>query len=158
MSQLGDIVPDHFFQHSGDASTEVSTNLNIGAFCDEIKTNHGESKSRTISLIEWHKEPGMLHHEYLLVRVRVPGRKEVWIRLERAAKRNARKNLLAPTSVISHYPPDDNVSRSAGFIVTNLTKLSFRQRSRGLAMLSSRPLASLSPACHSIRRNRHRAW
>lgn len=112
MSQLSEIVPDQFYNHSGDAPPEVSTNFPIEAFCNEIRTNHGESKSRTIALVEWYKE-GMIHHEYLIIQVRVPGRKDVWVRLERAAKRSARTHLLpvAPASLISHYPPNDNVSR-----------------------------------------------
>ena len=56
----------------------------------------------------------MLNHEFLLVQVRNPGRKDVWLRLERAAKRNFTALLtltLDPTSISrSRLVPSDTVS------------------------------------------------
>ena len=72
--------------------------------------NNSASDARTISNIIWHKEGGLLNHEFLLVQVCTPGRKDVWLRLERAAKRNfAVLRKLNPTSFSSRFGPNDTV-------------------------------------------------
>ena len=103
--------------------------MSLGELLDEIRGN-SISDARTIPRIIWRKEGGMLNHEFLLVQVCNPGRKDVWLRLERAAKRNFAALLtltLDPTSISrSRLAPDDSVSdrNSEERIGTDLKSLS----------------------------------
>jgi hypothetical protein len=110
LSELGDAPVDHFYDYSGERNRESSSSLSLDKLLEEIRDNLA-SDARTIPSIIWRKEGGILHHEFLLVQVCTPGRKDVWLRLERAAKRNfAALRKLNPTSISSRFGPDDTVS------------------------------------------------
>lgn len=109
LSELSDAPSDHIYYHSDDKPRTSSSSLALNDLCEEIRDNFS-SDARTIPSIEWRKEGGLLNHEYLLIRVCTPGRKDVWMRLERAAKRNfAALRKLNPMSVSSRFAPDDSV-------------------------------------------------
>lgn len=109
MSELSDSPVDHFYDYSGERNRESSSSLSLDKLLEEIGENSA-SDARTIPNIIWRKEGGILHHEFLLVQICTPGRKDVWLRLERAAKRNfAALRKLNPTSVSSRFGPDDTV-------------------------------------------------
>jgi len=109
LSELSDAPIDHFYEYSGEKNRESFANLPVDKLLEEIR-NNSASDARTISSIIWYKEGGFLRHEFLLVQVCTPGRKDVFLRLERAPKRNfAALRKLNLASVSSRFGPDDTV-------------------------------------------------
>jgi len=106
VTELSDAPIDHFYEYSGEKNREGFVNLPVDKLLEEIRDNSA-SDARTISNIIWRKEGGLLKQEFLLVQVCTPGRKDVWLRLERAAKRNFA--VLRNLNPIGRFDPDDTV-------------------------------------------------
>jgi hypothetical protein len=119
LSELSDAPIDHFYEYSRERNSDGFANLTMDELLEEIGKNSA-SGARKISNIIWRKAGGLLTHEFLLVQVCTPGRKDVWLRLERAAKHNfAVPANLRPGSLVSRFYPDDRVSVPKFYIDSN---------------------------------------
>ena len=89
--------------------------LSLEEFCAEVHRNMcspGDSNNSVavVTTLLWHKEMTGVRHEFLLAQVCQLGRNDVWLRLERGAKRNgsALRRVQLASSV--SCPADDTVS------------------------------------------------
>lgn len=109
------MTPDYVSFYSVDNPSAGAARLSLEEFCADVYRSTGaiENPNDSVAVVAtlfWHKEPTGVRHEFLLAQVCQLGRNDVWLRLERGAKRNgsALRRMQLASSV--SCPADDSVS------------------------------------------------
>jgi hypothetical protein len=146
LSELSDAPIDHFYEYSRERNSDGFANLTMDELLEEIGKNSA-SGARKISNIIWRKAGGLLTHEFLLVQVCTPGRKDVWLRLERAAKHKfGFLRQLNPARFVGPFYPDDRVGVRNVKVLRELTLIPILMFTLRLGSLTRRTTSYLRPA------------
>lgn len=118
----GSSTPDYVSFYSLENPAAGAARLSLEEFCAEVyrnsacppllalAENDSGSTSAVVTTLLWHKETTGVRHEFLLAQVCQLGRNDVWLRLERGAKRNGSVLRKAQLASSMSRPADDSVS------------------------------------------------
>jgi hypothetical protein len=122
----GSSTPDYVSFYSVDNPSAGAARLSLEEFCADVYRGTGATGNLNdsvalVATLLWHKETTGVRHEFLLAQVCQLGRNDVWLRLERGARRNGsalrRMQLASSVSCLA----DDSVSRFQSSVAASVT-------------------------------------